>query len=391
MRKFVYGLAVLVVLAGLTSLLLPGLLDKRFNGIHPGELAPLSADAKQLHASLRIVDLHADPLLWNRDLLQRATYGHTDIPRLIEGNVGLQVFSAVTKSPRGQNYERNAGDTDRITDLVMLQRWPTATWGSLFERAQYQARKLHDFAEQSEGVLSLIQHREDLDLYLARRNNDQRITAGLLSIEGLHCLEGELQNVDRLHAAGYRMMGLTHFFDNELGGSAHGLSGEGLTQFGRDVVRRMDALGIIVDVAHASPQMITDVLDMAKRPIVVSHGGVQGTCPGPRNLSDEHVRRIGENGGVIGIGYWDAAICDVSPAGYARAARHVVDIAGIGHVALGSDFDGAVKPPFDTSGIAHITQGLMSAGFSEEQIRLIMGENALRLLRSALLHQERPR
>lgn len=384
MRKLIGGLALVVVLALAASWWVPPMLEKRFNSIHAGELAPLGTEAKQLHASLRVVDLHADPLLWNRDLLRRADYGHTDVPRLIEGNVALQVFSTVTKSPRGQNYERNEGDTDRITDLVVLQRWPPRTWSSLYERAVYQAGKLREFAEHSEGTLTLIEHRDDLDVYLARRIDTPKITAGLLSIEGLHCLEGKLENVDRLHAAGFRMMGLTHFFDNELGGSAHGISGAGLTGFGRNVVRRMDELGIIVDVAHASPQMVTDVLDMVKNPIVVSHGGVQGTCPGPRNLSDEHVRRIGANGGVIGIGYWDAAICDVSPAGYARAARHVADIAGIEHIALGSDFDGAVKPPFDTSGVAHITQGLLSAGFSAEQVRLIMGENALRLLRGAL-------
>ncbi len=384
MRKLFSGLVLLAVLAMAASWFVPALLEKRFNSVRETQLEPLSTAARLLHAGLRVVDLHADPLLWNRDLLQRADYGHTDVPRLIEGNVALQVFSAVTKSPRGQNYERNEGDTDRITDLVILQRWPPRTWSSLYERAVFQAGKLREFAERSEGTLTLIENRDDLDLYLSRRNETTRITAGMLSIEGLHCLEGRLENLDRLHAAGYRMMGLTHFFDNELGGSAHGISGAGLTTFGREVVRRMDELGIIVDVAHASPQMVTEVLDMVKNPIVVSHGGVQGTCPGPRNLSDEHVRRIGANGGVIGIGYWDAAICDVSPAGYARAARHVVDIAGIEHVALGSDFDGAVQPPFDTSGLAHITQGLLSAGFDENQVRLIMGENALRLLRDAL-------
>lgn len=384
MRKLALGLVLLAGILLAVSLFLPPTLEKRFNSIHPAELPVVSPMAREMHRSLRIVDLHADPLLWNRDLLERHDYGHTDIPRLIEGNVTLQVFSAVTKSPRGQNYERNESDTDRITDLVIAQRWPPRTWSSLFERAVYQARKLRTFAEESEGAFQLVESRADFDVHLARRSNLPAITAGLLSIEGLHCLEGSLANLDRLHAAGYRMMGLTHFFDNELGGSAHGISGAGLTSFGRQVVRRMEELGIIVDVAHASPRMVADVLDMATRPIVVSHGGVQGTCPGPRNLSDEQVRRIGQNGGLIGIGYWDAAVCEVSPAGIARAVRHVAEVAGIEHVALGSDFDGAVQPPFDTSGLAHVTQGLIAAGFNEEEIRLVMGENALRVLRSAL-------
>ncbi len=384
MRKLLLGLTLLAGLLAGVSILLPSMLEKRFNSIYPTRLPAVSPDARRLHESLRVVDLHADPLLWNRDLLKRSDYGHTDIPRLIEGNVALQTFSAVTKSPRGQNYERNAADSDRITDLVIAQRWPTRTWDSLLERALFQARKLQDFAAEGDGIFSIIETRADLDIYLARRANRSNITAGLLSIEGLHCLEAELGNLEKLHAAGYRMMGLTHFFDNALGGSAHGLSGGGLTAFGRQVIQRMEALGIIVDVAHAAPQMVSDVLDLARNPIVVSHGGVQGTCPGPRNLSDEHVRRIGSNGGIIGIGYWDAAICEVSPAGIARAVRHVAEIAGIEHVALGSDFDGAVQPPFDTTGLVHVTQGLLSAGFSEAQIRMVMGENALRILRGAL-------
>jgi hypothetical protein len=107
----------------------------------------------------------------------------------------------------------------------------------------------------------------------------ERRVAALLATEGLHAIEGDLRNVDTLHAAGFRMLGLTHFFDNEVAGSAHGVAKGGLTPLGRAVVRRMEALGILVDVAHASPRAVDDVLAMATRPVLVSHGGVQAPAP----------------------------------------------------------------------------------------------------------------
>jgi len=146
----------------------------------------------------------------------------------------------------------------------------------------------------------------------------------------------------------------------------------------------MEDRNIIVDLAHASPKLIDDVLAMASRPVVVSHTGVKGTCDNVRNLSDDHIRRIAAGGGVIGIGYWDAAVCDVSVNGIVTAMQHVNDLVGAEHIALGSDFDGGTETPFDTSGLAQITAGLLAAGFSDADIRNIMGGNVLRLLRTRL-------
>jgi membrane dipeptidase len=187
-----------------------------------------------------------------------------------------------------------------------------------------------------------------------------------------------------LYDAGFRMMGLTHFFDNELGGSAHGVSKAGLTSFGRDVVTRMEARHIIVDLAHTSPQMKRDVLAMATRPVVVSHGGVAATCPGPRNLTDDELKAIAANGGLVGIGYWDAAVCEVTVAAIVKAIAHAVQVMGVEHVALGSDFDGATTEPWDTRGLGLITEGLLSAGFSPDAIRRVMGGNTLDFLRQQL-------
>jgi microsomal dipeptidase-like Zn-dependent dipeptidase len=206
------------------------------------------------------------------------------------------------------------------------------------------------------------------------------VTGALLSIEGLQDLEGRLDNLDRLHAAGFRMAGLAHFFDNEVAGSMHGAKKGGLTALGRQVVRAMEAKGMIVDIAHSSHATVAEVLAMAKRPVVSSHGGVQATCKVNRNLTDEEIRGVARTGGLVGIGYWDGAVCDLRPAAVAAAIAHVRDLVGIDPVGLGSDFDGAVTTGFDASGLINVTQALIDRGFTDEEIAKVMGGNTLRLL-----------
>ncbi|MFQ5571698.1 MAG: dipeptidase [Rhodothermales bacterium] len=376
--------AILLIGLGYFFTLAPRQFDRRANVFEHAPPYAVREDAQRLHERLLVADLHADLLLWGRNPLKRADYGHVDVPRLIEGNVALQVFSAVTKSPWGQNYRQNEGDSDRITLLVMAQWWPFRTWTSLKERALYQAERLRRTAARSEGRLVMIRTSGDLERYLARRAQEPHLVAGLMAMEGLHPLEGRLENLDAFFDAGYRMLGLTHFFDNEVAGSAHGMEKGGLTDLGRQVVRRMEEQGLLVDLAHASPRTIDDVLDVATRPVVVSHTGVQGTCEGLRNLSDRHLRRIAEAGGVIGIGYWRGAVCDVEPRAVVRAIRYVADLVGVEHVALGSDFDGTVHTYFDTTGLALLTEALLDDGFTEAEIRGIMGGNVLRLLKETL-------
>ena len=236
-----------------------------------------SERASALHKRLLIADLHADSLLWSRDLLRRGSRGHVDVPRLIEGNVALQAFTIVSKTPRGQNIESTDASSDDITLLAIAQRWPPATWGSLKARALYQSEKLHDFEARSGGKLTIIKSAEDLSDYLESRKQDSGLTAGFLGIEGAQALDGDVGNVDVLFNAGFRMMAPTHFFDNDIGGSAHGVEKGGLTEKGKEMIRRMESLGMIVDIAHASPRTIDDVLAIATRPVVVSHTGKCGT------------------------------------------------------------------------------------------------------------------
>jgi microsomal dipeptidase-like Zn-dependent dipeptidase len=322
--------------------------------------------------------------LWNRDLLRRGDYGNLDVPRLIEGGVALQAFTIVTKAPRFVNFEANENDLDNVTPLVIAQRWPVKTWTSLTQRALYQAHKLRDLSQRSGGTLVIIQSASDLSSYLQRRTNDRHVVAAFLGVEGAHALDGRLENLDLLFDAGVRMMAPTHYFDNEFGGSAQGLHKGGLTEKGRELIRRMEQRRMIVDLAHASDLTISDVVCMSTRPVLVSHTGVKGTCNNPRNLSDEQLKSIAATGGVIGIGYWETATCSDEAQAIARAIRYTVDLIGIEHVALGSDFDGAVATAFDTTGVAQVTDALLTQGFSEDQIKLVMGGNVLRLLTQTL-------
>ncbi len=385
MRKWLWGLAILLLVAGIGFFgFAPGYVESSMNRIDGKPLPKVSERAISLHKTLTIVDLHSDTLMWKRDMMDRADRGHMDLPRLSEGNVALQVFSSVTKTPKGQNYDANSADSDNITLLTIAQLQPMRTWGSLLERSLWHATKLDHAVAASNATLVKTVGPTELDAMLARRAAGGPAMGALLSIEGLQNLEGKAWNLDKLYAAGFRMAGLTHFFDNELAGSMHGLKKGGLTPMGREVVQRMEDIGMIVDIAHCSQQCVTEILAMARRPVVSSHGGVQATCKVNRNLSDEHIRGVAKTGGIIGIGYWDAAICDTSPASIANAMKHVRDLVGIDHVALGSDYDGATTVRFDTSKLVQVTQALIDTGFTDDEIRAVMGSNALRVIREGL-------
>ena len=382
-RKFLWGLGVIAVATTAFFTLAPSIAENSMNKVL-GTDHKISARAEAFHEKLFIVDMHSDALMWKRDLLGRNNRGHVDLPRLEDGHIGLQIFSSVSKTPRGLNYDHNDGDSDSITMLSIGQLQPMRTWFSLAERSLYHAQKLEEAAKASNGRLMLVRSKGDLQRLITERMADKGVVGGLFSVEGLHDLEGKRANLDRLYDAGMRMGGITHFFDNELGASMHGVSQGGLTPFGREIIGAMEAKGIIVDVAHLSHKGVAEVLSIAKRPVVSSHGGVQATCKVNRNLTDEEVKGIAKTGGVVGIGYFEGAICSTKPEDIAKAILHVRDIAGIDHVALGSDFDGAVETAFDTSGVAHVTQALMDAGMSEADIAKVMGGNMVRVLMQVL-------
>ncbi|MDA8997910.1 dipeptidase [Gammaproteobacteria bacterium] len=379
------SLLFIVILVASALMLLPKMLDKSMNPVSEHAPFVVSEEAQALHNTLIVGDWHADSALWNRDLKKTYDYGHADIPRLQAGNVALQMFTTVTKSPSGQNYDSNeTGANDNITALAIVQRWPIKTWSSLFERAMYQANKIKDLEKRDPENFMLIESQYDLGIFLLKRVNNPKMVGGLIGTEGSHALDGNLDNVERLYENSFRMMSLQHFFDNKLGGSLHGTSGAGLTEFGRQAIDEMQQLDIIIDVSHSSENVVKDVLSISNQPLVISHTGFNGYCKSPRNISDSLMIEIAEKGGLIGVGFWDAAVCDNTPRSVAEAIIYGIDLIGAEHVALGSDFDGTITPGFDTSELVAITHELLELGLGKEEIRKVMGENMLSFLQDNL-------
>jgi membrane dipeptidase len=358
--------------------------ERRLNGVAdagPYRIPPRAAD---LHERLTVVDLHGDSLLFGRDLLVRSDRGHLDLPRMVDGNVSIQVFAVATKVPRHLNIESNDDRTDDITLVAIALGWPRETWRSLTARAEHQAARLDRFAAASGGQLTVVRSAADLDVFLERRAADRSAVAGILAIEGAHALDEDVANLGRLDRAGYRIVGLAHFFDNAFAGSAHGIAKGGLTAAGRDLVVELERRRILVDVAHASAATIDDVLAVATRPVIASHTGVRAVADNARNLTDEQLRGIAATGGMVGIGFWPTASGGDDAASIARSIAHAVAVVGAEHVGLGSDFDGAVPTPWDGSGLGLLTAALLDQGVDEATIATVMGGSAVRLLRATL-------
>ncbi len=375
-RPLTYVVAFVLVAYLAIVLVAPGMIDKKYN---TSTLLPpyqVSSKAQSVYNKLPfIADLHCDALLWKRNLLTKHDYGHVDIPRMLMAQMSLQAFTIVSKTPKNMNFDNNTGETDNITTLFIAEGRPMKTWFSLKQRALEQSRQLYKFAESSDGQFRVITSSTLLEDYIEDRFQNKNISAGFLGIEGMQVLEGEIDNVDAMYDAGIRMMAPVHFFDNKLGGSAHGVSKGGLTNFGREVVKRMAEKSMIVDLAHAAPKLIDDVLAISTPPIIVSHTGVKGTCDNIRNLSDKHLLAIAAKGGLIGIAFFEPAVCGTDAGATAKAIRYAVDLIGIDHVALGSDFDGAYTMHFDVTGLPLIVEELLKLDFNENEIALIMGGN----------------
>jgi microsomal dipeptidase-like Zn-dependent dipeptidase len=344
----------------------------------------LTDSTTAVHSSLWIGDLHSDALMWNRGLLERSPRGHVDLPRLLEAGVDLECFSVPTRVHVFSNYRRTPPVGDLFAPLAFAHGWPRSAWTDPRARAQVQARMLYAAERASLGRLRVVETGADFDSLLADQARGERVVGGVLLLEGMHGLRRDVSSIDTLFAAGFRVFGLVHMFDNEVAGSAHGWRKGGLTAFGRAAVGRLDSLGAIIDLAHASGATIDDVLALTSRPPLISHTGVTGTCPGPRNVSDDVLVRVAGRGGLVGIGFWDEAVCGDDARAIARAIGHAVRVAGIEHVALGSDFDGAVRVPFDATGLPLVTAALMEQGFSRDEVAAVMGGNVRRFLRASL-------
>jgi len=292
------------------------------------------------------------------DLRARTPF-HTDIPRLRAGMVGGQFWSVyIPFDSLGQ------GPAKRQLEQIDIAR-----------------RIIERYPEVFELALSA----SDVE----RIYGSGRI-ASLLGMEGGHAIENSLGALRSFHALGVRYLTLTHntslpWVDAASGERLHG----GLTDFGREVVREMNRLGMLVDLAHTSPESMNDALDVTEAPVIWSHAGARAVYDHPRNVPDQVLRRLPANGGVVMVVFYPDFLSGREVATIADVAdhiEHVVEIAGIDHVGLGSDFDGITRVPVgleDVSKFPTLLAELGRRGWSEPDLAKVAGENTLRVLREA--------
>lgn len=343
----------------------------------PYEISPA---ARQLHATLLIADLHIDSAVHLVDFSEPQPHGHVGRDRLAAGGLSLMTLSLPTEVSIAR---RRGVNGMAIGGAVNGQ--PAETWFSNFKRGQYFLRHIHNVVAANSDRMFLIEDQEDLRALIESWTSGGDHRLGIVaSVEGIHILDNDIDNLQRLIDSGIRMISLTHAFDNEAAGSNTGRAKGGLTGYGREVLRIMQENDVILDLAHLSERAAHEALDVVSEPVVISHTGVRGTCDKNRNVSDDIIRRVGENGGVIGVGLFRSVLCGEDLDAIIRAMNHIRDLAGVEHIALGSDYDGAVKVIFDVAGLPLLTDALLANGYTPEEIRMIMGDNTLRVLSQGL-------
>lgn len=304
-----------------------------------------------------IVDAHCDTwlrLLENDSRDFTKNDGHIDLERLLASPVGIQVFALFTP-PR---------------------------WGE--DRGLRQLMRLLTLAQEL-----LARHQENLRLVRTKKDVDGSQVGVLLAVEGLDVLGEDVDLIDLLFHLGVRSAMLTWNGRNRLAdGATNQESGGGLSRLGRQVIRRMDELGMVVDVSHLGERAFWDVLAEARGPLMASHSNAKALCDHPRNLSDEQLRAVGERGGVVGINFYSRFLTadgDTTSDDLLRHLAHVRDVAGPSAVGFGSDWDGIDAWPVDLPGVAGMTilAERVKARFGEEAPG-ILGDNFRRLFRAVL-------
>lgn len=372
-KKLLTGFLVVFILAAITFFAFgPTYFDKSMNKVTSAPTVGAFADYDSLPF---IADLHCDMLLWNRDFFEQHEHGHVDLPRMQAANMAFQAFTIVSKTPRGINIESNSAETDQVALLSFVQLRPPSSWFSIKARALHQIGQLHDFAAESAGQFRVVKSKSDLQKFVSDRKANSKLMAGMIGLEGAHCLENDLNNLSVFYEQGVRYIGLAHFFDNEWAGSAHGLTKGGLTDAGKQLIKKMDSLHIIIDLAHSSATTIDDIFKITNGPLLVSHTGVRGICNNQRNLSDGQILEIGKRNGLIGIGLWETAVCGTNASATVQSMKYVADLIGVDKVSLGSDYDGAITAHFDVRGLPLIMDELKKLGFNKKEVEGMMGGN----------------
>jgi len=336
------------------------------------------------------------------------TEGNTDFPRLVESGMTAEFMSAWVDAP----YADRAGAS--------------------FARAMQHIETIHAFVDRHPDRLLFATTAADV-----RRAKAEGKVAILIGVEGGHAIEGSLDRLRDLHARGARYLTLTWNNGNAWAGSSIGEGNTrtgGLTPFGRDVVREMNRLGMLVDLSHVSDSTFYDAIAVSTVPVIASHSSARALSDVPRNLTDDQLRAIARNGGVVNVNFYSRFIDSRYRAGIehveetvrqARAAAraagedsasaakrisamrdslaaaipptpfsvlidhidHIAKVAGVDHVGLGSDFDGVSALPLgmeDVTRLPRIAQALLDRGYSEDDVKKILGGNMLRVMTCVL-------
>lgn len=214
--------------------------------------------------------------------------------------------------------------------------------------------------------------------------------AVFIGIEGAHILSGDLDNLEHLYAKGARYLILGHFSENDAIYSSNDVANadKGMKPFGRDLVRELERMKIMVDLAHVAPGCFRDAIKMVTKPVIISHIGIAAVHKHWRNLTDDQLRMVAETGGVIGIMFQPHFLCDnfwsCSMDTLVAHIEHCMEVAGEDHVALGSDYDGMITTPEgleDVTGLPRLTQRLLDRGHSRETVKKFLGENFMRVFK----------
>lgn len=365
-------------------------------------------DYKQIHKDLIVVDGHNDviyeSIFKGKDIAKRLTTGHTDLPRLKEGGVDVQVFAVWSDD---KNWKKGA-----------------------FKHANDQIDALEKMISGNSDQIELAKSSKDIDAIL----NKGKIAA-VIGVEGGNMIESKIENLEKLYDRGVRYLTLTWNYNLpwvtaaaiEVKTSSD--KGKGLTAHGKDIIRRMNELGMMVDLSHGGEKTFYDVIATSTKPILVSHSNAYALMPHYRNLKDAQLEALKKNGGVIGVNFYsgfldptytervrklyrkhfgDKGNYKLSPtrqyeklpkklqqeanAPMSKLLEHInylVKKVGIDHVAIGSDYDGIESPPReleDVSKFPLLTKALLEQGYSKEDVGKIMGGNFLRLLRENEAH-----
>ncbi|MEO0085720.1 MAG: dipeptidase [candidate division WOR-3 bacterium] len=319
-----------------------------------------TAAADRLHRAALVADLHCDSILphmkGERDLAQRSALGHLDLPRMIEGGVNLQVFAIWTdpkKLKPGEFGPFVLRGIEAVKDLC---------------------------ARNSDRIALALTPADALDIFRSGR------IAAVIGVEGGHALEGDLERLAEWYSSGVRVLTLTWCNSNALAdsGADDNRPHNGLSGLGRDAIRLMNRLGMIVDVSHCSDDAFFQIVETSAAPVIASHSGVRSRRDFSRNLTDAQLKALAGNRGVMGMVFLpyflnpderQASIADV-----VAGIDHVVQLVGPEHVGLGSDFDGFagnLAGLEDVAKLPALTRRLLELGYSEAAVRGILGSNFL--------------